>query len=68
MKSSLAVAALENQVQTRRPAGTVVHSARGRTNSVCGGRQVLCLDHSRYAAAGPTFPDILWPAERWYRA
>jgi putative transposase len=29
MKSSLAVAALENAVQSRRPAGTVVHSDRG---------------------------------------
>ncbi|MEO5316932.1 IS3 family transposase [Pseudarthrobacter sp. CC12] len=29
MKSSLAVAALENAVRTRRPAGTVVHSDRG---------------------------------------
>ncbi|BCW62877.1 hypothetical protein StoSoilB22_18500 [Arthrobacter sp. StoSoilB22] len=29
MKSSLAVAALENTVRARRPAGTVVHSDRG---------------------------------------
>ena len=29
MKSSLAVAALENAVPSRRPAGTVVHSDRG---------------------------------------
>ena len=29
MKSSLAVAALENAVRARRPAGTVVHSDRG---------------------------------------
>jgi len=57
MKSSLAVAALENAVRARRPAGTVVHSDRGSQGVFNRSKQHLItevLDVSSKSAEGGT--------------
>ncbi|NIJ01701.1 transposase InsO family protein, partial [Paenarthrobacter ilicis] len=79
MKSSLAVAALENAVRARRPAGTVVHSDRGsqfrsrrfveslRHNGLTGsmGRVGACADNAAMESFFSMLQKNVLDRQRW---